>query len=57
MVYHEVMKAKKKKWQKGVNVTVSPKAHEVMLTEANASKPRKTLRGVINIKNNLPENE
>lgn len=57
MMYHEVMKVKKKKWQKGVNVTVSPKAHDVMLTEANASKPRKTLRGVINIKNNLPENE
>lgn len=56
MVYHEVMK-RKKKWTKGVNVTVSPKAHEVMLKEGAATKPRKTLRGLINIKNNLPENE
>lgn len=55
MMYHEVMK--KKKWTRGINVTVSPKAHDVMLKEANGSKPRKTLRGIINIKNNLPENE
>lgn len=46
---------KRKEWVRGVNVTVSPKAHEVMLKEANSVRPRKNLRQIINIKNNLPE--
>lgn len=46
---------KNKGWVKGTNVTVSPKAHEVMLKEANSVRPRKSLRQIINIKNNLPE--
>lgn len=44
-----------KKKSKGINVTVSLEAHEVMVKEANKHKPHKKLRAIINIKNNLPE--
>lgn len=54
--YHEVMNKKKLK-KGGKNVTVSQKAHQIMSKEAFASKPRKTLRGLINVKYNLPEHE
>ena len=54
MVYHEVMIKNKKK--KGINVTVSPKAHEVMSKESFHAKPRRTLREHINIINKLPAN-
>lgn len=56
-MYHEVMREKKKKKTTGINITVSPKAHEVMWKEANRSKPRKTLREQVNIINNIPEEE
>lgn len=42
---------------KGVQVSVSPKAHEKMLKEAFNAKPRLTLREFINIKNNIPKEE
>lgn len=46
-----------KKREKGVNVTVSPKAHSKMSKEALAAKPRRNLREHINIINNLPKEE
>ena len=51
------MKKGKKKKVAGINITVSPKAHEVMFKEAIKSKPRRTLREHINIKNNIPAEE
>lgn len=48
---------KKPKGGKGVNISVSPKAHQKMRQEAIAKQPVKTMRQIVNIKNNLPENE
>lgn len=45
----------KKKKPRGKNVEVSLEAHEKMVREALRSKPKKTLRAIVNIKNNLPE--
>lgn len=47
----------KKKKERGVNVEVSKKAHKIMSKEANRSNPRKTLRAIVNIKNNISEHE
>ncbi len=47
---------KTKPKKKPVLVGISPEAHEAMLKESMKSYPPKTLRGLINIKNNLPEN-
>lgn len=43
------------KKKKGINVTVSAEAHEKMLKEATKEKPRKSLREIVNIKNDLPQ--
>lgn len=48
---------KKKKRQKGVNITVSPKAYEKISTEALLAKPRRNLREQVNIMSNLPKEE
>lgn len=45
----------KKQWEKGVNVTVSPQAHEVMKGEVLKSKTIKSLRQYVNVINNLPK--
>lgn len=45
---------KRKKKEKGVNVTVSPKAHRKMWNEALKSKPPRDLREHVNVINNLP---
>lgn len=45
----------KKQKVRGTNVTVSPKAHEMMLTKAFKSKPRLTLREYQNIIHGLPK--
>lgn len=50
-----IKKKPKKKKLRGINVEVSPAAHALMWEESIKSKPRKTLREIINIKNNLPE--
>lgn len=55
-MYHDIM-TKKNKRPKGINVTVSPKAHKVMSKKALDSKPRRNLREHINIINNLPAEE
>lgn len=51
---NEVMKRGNKKWVRGINITVSPKAHALLTKEAFLCKPRRTLREHINIVNNLP---
>lgn len=48
------MKQAKKK-ARGVNVTVSPKAHSVMSKKGFESKPRKSHREIINELNGLPK--
>lgn len=47
----------KKKKPRGINVEVSPKAHAAMTKESLKAKPKKTLRAIVNIKNNLSEDE
>lgn len=47
----------KKKRPQGVQVAVSRQAHEIMIKKAFQSKPRKTIRAIINIMNGLPEDQ
>lgn len=47
----------KKKKPRGINIEVSPKAHAKMSKEAQKAKPKKSLRQIVNIKNNLFEDE
>lgn len=47
---------KKKYKDRGVNVTISKEAHAVLTKEGIKTTPRKWIRGLINIKLNLPEN-
>lgn len=51
------MKKKKHYKPRGINVTASPKVYDLIVKEANKTRPRKTLRKVLNIKYNVPENE
>lgn len=52
------MKKKEKKSRpKSVQMGVSPKAHEVMVKKAVSMKPRRNLRELVNIMNNLPTEE
>lgn len=46
------MKQRKKK-SRGVNLTLSPEAHQKMLDDAYKAKPRRSLRQQGNIINNL----
>lgn len=46
----------KGKQVKGINITVSPKAHKKMREDAYKAIPRRTLRQQVNIINNLPKN-
>lgn len=47
------MNKQKNKKRRGIAISVSPEAHEKMLKEAFAAKPRRTLRQHINVLNNL----
>lgn len=40
--------------KKGINVSISPEAHELMIKKAFIAKPRQNLREYVNIINNLP---
>lgn len=48
------MTKKKSKRIKGINVTVSVEAHQIMSGKALKAKPRLNLRQYVNIINNLP---
>lgn len=43
----------KKKQTKGVNVTISPKAHQKMRSEGDKAIPRRNLRQQVNFINNI----
>lgn len=45
----------KNKKKSGVTITVSREAHELMSRKAFDSKPRLTLRELVNIINNIPK--
>lgn len=47
----------KKKRDKGVNITVSQKAHKKMSKDALEAEPRRNLREQVNVINNLPKEE
>lgn len=42
-----------KKWQRGINITVSPKAHKKIKGDAKKAVPRRSLRQQVNFINNL----
>jgi hypothetical protein len=48
---------KEKKKVKGVQVSISPKAHEILSRSAFNSKPRSTLREQVNILLDLSKDE
>lgn len=48
---------KQKRKPRGINITVSPKAHRVMSKEVYGSRPKKSFRQIINVLNHLPANE
>lgn len=48
-----VKQAKKRVWEKGINITVSRKAHKLMLEKAKKVKSNLTLRGYLNFINDL----
>lgn len=54
--YHDFM-TKKKKREKGVNISVSPRAHAKMSKEIIGTKPKLDLRGKVNILNGLSAEE
>lgn len=49
------MQKKSKPRDRGVNITVSTKAHQLMRRRADAAKPRRNLREEVNVINNLPK--
>lgn len=54
MNYHEVIMKKNTKWEKGINITVSKKAHRKISDDARKAVPRRSIRQQVNIITNLP---